>query len=82
MNQHHKEHWWNIGMNVFRNENNYILEKLEDFTQVFFNIFINKCNKNKKIMSNINMYVIIKHIEMTFWRNKRWKIRKKREYLI
>lgn len=47
-------------MNVFRNENNYILEKLEDFTQVFFNIFINKCNKNKKIMSNINMYVIIK----------------------
>lgn len=82
MNQHHKEHWWNIGMNVFRNENNYILEKLEDFTQVFFNIFINKCNKNKKIMSNINMYVIIKYIEMTFWRNKRWKIRKKREYLI
>ena len=60
MSQHHKEHWWNIGMNVFRNENNYILEKLEDFTQVFFNIFINKCNKNKKIMSNINMYVIIK----------------------
>ena len=46
-------------MNVFRNENNNILEKLEDFTQVFY-IFINKCNKNKKIMSNINMYVIIK----------------------
>lgn len=82
MSQNHKEHWWNIGMNVFRNKNNYILEKLEDFTQVFFNIFINKCNKNKKIMSNINMYVIIKYIEMTFWRNKRWKIIKKREYLI
>ena len=36
MSQNHKEHWWNIGMNVFRNENNNILEKLEDFTQVFF----------------------------------------------
>ena len=48
MNQHHKEHWLNIGMNDFRNENNNILEKFEDFTQVFLTYLSIHVTKTRK----------------------------------